>query len=249
MLPILLMMMTTIGGFSYKVALSERAKPVASAPPGYPATWKEHVEVISGTDPRDAAFFRFMRRQAKELREDYYRGDVADGHGSFETYDNAGWLDVSERVIAASPDLVSVATEETSYGAGRPHPDHEDGNYFIWSRRLHRLLKQDDVLGVPPDRALRRLALSRYDNREGLEKPDDPDGIPLAWDHATIGPAGIIWSFGPYELGGYLAGGHATIPWSALRPYLRRHRPFVIEAIRAAPERFRGPRAVPRASR
>ncbi|HEX4739120.1 MAG TPA: hypothetical protein VH331_16330 [Allosphingosinicella sp.] len=238
MLPILLMVMTTVGGFSYKTStLFDRTKPVTSAPSGYAATWKEHVQIIAGTDARDAEFSRFMRLMGRKLEEDYYRGDGAEGLDSFETYGTAGSLDVSESLIAASPDIVSAIITASSYEAGMPHPQVQGWSSFVWSRRLHRPLTQNDVFAVAPNRALRRLALSRFDNPEGLQKPGDPDGIPLPWDHASIGRAGITWSFGPYELGGYVSGGSTTIPWSALRPYLRHHLPFVIGAIRAAPDR------------
>lgn len=241
MLPILLMMTTTVGGFSYKTAtLYDRTKPVTSAPSGYAPTWKEHVEAILATSPKDADFSRFMRQQAKQLQQDYYRGEYGDGRNSFETYDTAGSMEVSERVIAASPDIVSVETGTSFYQAGAAHPNSDGGRSFIWSRRLRRPLTQHDVFAVPPDRALRRLALSLFSNREGLQNRDAPDGLPLAWDHASIGPDGITWSFGPYELGGYVSGGNTTIRWSALKPYLRRHLPFVTSAIRAAPAKFEG---------
>jgi hypothetical protein len=177
--------------------------------------------------------------ELREHRLDHHLRGRADAPDSFETHDIAGGLDVSESVIAASPDIVSVVTEASTYEAGTPHPQSnaDKGRCFIWSRRLHRPLAENDVFAVPPDRALRRLALSRFGNRDALQDPDDSDGLPLSWDHASIGPAGIAWSFGPYELGGYLSGGSAMIPWSALKPYLRRDLPFAIGAIRAAPGR------------
>ena len=62
------------------------------------------------------------------------------------------------------------------------------------------------------------------------------DGIPLSWDHASIGPAGITWSFGPYELGGYVSAGDATVSWADLKRYLRRDLPFAIRSIRPRPD-------------
>ena len=69
-----------------------------------------------------------------------------------------------------------------------------------------------------------------------MTNPDDPNGIPLDWNHARIGPHGITWSFEPYELGGYVSAGDATVSWSALKPYLRRQLPFAIDKIRSAPQ-------------
>lgn len=93
-------------------------------------------------------------------------------------------------------------------------------------------MTEADVFVRAPDRALRRLAQAHFDNREQLTNPDDPDGLPLSWNEASIGQEGITWSFSPYELGGYLSGGNATIPWTALKPYLRVNLPFSIKAIR-----------------
>jgi len=67
---------TTVGGFSYKtVTLSERAKQVSSAPDGYPATWKEHVEAVVGTSPADRDFTAYMKRRAVEMQKGYYQDD------------------------------------------------------------------------------------------------------------------------------------------------------------------------------
>jgi hypothetical protein len=227
------MMATTVGGFSYKVAaLSDRTRSVKTAPSGYSATWKEHVETIVATHPKDADFSRFMRRQAIRLQRDYYQGDSADQCSSFEKCEDAGSVEVSETIISASPDVVSVSVCTNFYIAGMAHPNVESVRIFIWSRRLHRMLTQSDVFAVPPDRTLRRIAQSKFDNRDNLLNADAPDGIPLDWDHASIGPDGITWSFGPYELGGYLSAGDATVSWSVLRPYLRRKLPFVVPTIR-----------------
>jgi hypothetical protein len=236
MLSILLAAAITVGGFTYRTeTIADRQRPIGVASKE-PAVWKEHVEAIVATAPGDRDFSRSMREQATRSRDAFYRGDGGDGHLSFATYENAGWLDVSERVTAASPDLVSVAVEASFYEGGAAHPNTDSSSKLNWSRRLHRLLTQRDVFATPPDRALRRLAQLRFDNRDGLQRPDDPDGIPLSWDHASIGPDGITWSFGPYELGGYLSGGKATVSWSELKPYLRPKLPFVIKTIRAAPE-------------
>ena len=89
---------------------------------------------------------------------------------------------------------------------------------------------------------MRRLALTRFDNPDGLQNPDNPDGIPLRWDRASIGPDGITWFFDPYELGGYVSAGSATIGWPALRPYLRPELPFAIGEVRKAPDTDRKPR-------
>jgi hypothetical protein len=171
-----------------------------------------------------------MRREALRSQRDYYGDDQGEDCSSFETCEHAGSVEVSEDVTSASADIVSVNVGTSFYVAVRS---------FIWSRRLHRLLTQTDLFAVPPDRALRRLAQSNFDNRDNLQNPDDPNGIPLDWDHASIGPDGITWSFEPYELGGYLSAGEATVSWSALRPYLRRKLPFAIAAIRSMrrPER------------
>jgi hypothetical protein len=231
MLPILLLMATTVGSFSYHtVTLSDRTKKVASAPTGYTPSWKEHVEAIVATDARDAGLSRFLRAQAIRLQQDYYNGDG--GPSSFESFSYAGWVEVSEEVIAASPDIVSVSMGTSFYLANMAHPNSENVSHVVWSRRLQRPLAQDDVLAVPPDHALRQLALSSFDNREQLCCAPMTDGLPLEWDHASIGPDGITWSFGPYELGGYLSAGSATIGWSALKPYLRHDLPFRIEALR-----------------
>jgi hypothetical protein len=233
MLATLLSMAATVGGFSYEIAtVCQRTKQVPSAPPGYAATWTESVEAIEAADPQDGDFSRFMRKQAMRLRQDYY-GHFGEQR-SFETLDQAGSMDVTEDVTAASPDLVSVSIGTAYYEAGMAHPDSEGGRTLIWSRRLHRLLTQDDVFAIPPDRALRRVALALFDNRDNLQNPDNPDGIPLAWDHASIGPDGITWSFGPYELGGYLSAGSAMVGWPALKPYLRHDLPFAIGAIEEA---------------
>lgn len=230
-----MMIATTVGGFSYHVAtLFDRSKPVKTTPPEYEPVWKERIEAIVASSRRDADFSRFMRQQALRLQQEYYRGYGAD-QATYEAFDHAGWLEVGEAVIAASPDLVSVSMGAGFYQADMAHPNQQGSRTFIWSRRLHRPLKQADVFAVPPDRALRRLALAKFDNRDELQHPDDPDGISLEWDRASIGPDGITWSFQPYELGGYLSGGSATIGWPALKPYLRHKLPFEIDAIRTAP--------------
>lgn len=225
---------TMAGGFPYQtVVLSDRTKPVSSAPSGYPASWKEHVEVVIGTEPEDKEFSAFMRQKAEEFRQVFYRGD---NPSSFENWDDAGSVDVLEHVIAASPDVVSVSIEVGFYYAGAAHPGVGTTQNLIWSRRLRRSLSEKDVFAVAPDRALRRVALAQFDNRDGLTRPDDPEGIPLLWERASIGPKGITWSFAPYDLGGYLSGGSTTISWSTLRPYLRSDLPFSIDTIRVAPQ-------------
>jgi hypothetical protein len=231
MLPLLLLAATTVGSFSYdNVTLSERTKRVASAPVGYVPTWRERVEAIVAMDARDADLSRFLRAQAIRLQQEYYNDDG--GPSSFETFSYAGWMEVSEEVTAASPEIVSVSLGTSFYLANMAHPNSENVSYVIWSRRLQRPLSQGDVFAVPPDHALRQLALSSFDNSEQLCCEPMMDGLPLEWDRASIGPDGITWSFGPYELGGYLSAGSATIGWSALKPYLRRDLPFRIEALR-----------------
>ena len=233
---LLIAAVTTVGGFSYKtVTLSDRTKHVASAPEGYPATWKEHVEAIASTPPSDHDFNAYMRRQAVELQRSYYQDD-SNPQRSLATYAVAGSVDISEDVIAASRDIVSVSTGASFYVAGMPHPNGYGGSNFTWSRRLHRVLTENDVFARSPDRALRQLALAQFDNRDDLQNQDDPDGISLPWDHANIGPKGITWSFGPYELGGYLSGGNTTISWAALKPYLQPNLPFTIKSIEEAPD-------------
>jgi hypothetical protein len=235
------MMATTVGGFSYEVVtLSDRTSSVKTAPSGYAPTWKEHVETIVATRSKDADFSRFMRRQAIRLKLDYYEGDSSDQCSSFASCEDAGRVEVSQTVISASPDIISVSVGTNFYKAGMAHPNVEGVRTFIWSRRLHRLLTQDDVFAVPPDRNLRRIAQIKFDNRDNLQNADDPDGIPLSWDHASIGPDGITWSFRPYELGGYLSAGDATVSWSALEPYLRRKLPFVVNTIRTTPSQAGG---------
>lgn len=227
-----------VGGFAYKIAtVCQQTKPVPSAPPGYAATWTETVETIEAADPTDADFSRFMREQAMRLRQDYYQGFGA--QASFDTHREAGSIDVTADVTAASPDLVSVSIGTAYYEAPMSHPNSEGRRDLIWSRRLHRLLKQDDVLAVAPDRALRLIAQARFDNRANLQDPENPDGIPLAWDRASIGPKGITWWFDPYELGGYPSAGSATVEWPALEPYLRHDLPFAIAAIHEAPHTVR----------
>lgn len=230
----LLAAVTMAGGFPYQVVvLSNRTKPVSSAPAGYPATWKEHVEVVIGTEPKDKDFSAFMHQKAEEFRQDFYRGD---NPSSFENWNDAGSVDIIEHVIAASPDVVSVSIEVGFYYAGAAHPGVGTRKNLIWSRRLHRALSEEDVFAVSPDRALRRVASAQFDNRDGLTRPDDPEGIPLSWESASIGPKGITWSFVPYELGGYLSGGSTTISWSTLQPYLRSDLPFSADTIRLTPE-------------
>lgn len=231
MLSILFLM--TVGGFTYdKVALSDRTKPIASAPDSHAAAWRETIQTLVAADPRDAAFSLLMREQAAILAQDYYRGDTGSAEGSFENNDVAGWLEVTEEVVAASPDIVSVHAELGFFEASMAHPENDFDANIVWSRKLQRPLKEKDVFALLPDLALRRLALSLFDNRQAISDPL-PDGLPLDWDRATIGPRGITWSFKPYELGGYLSGGTATIGWAALRPYLRRDLPFEISALRA----------------
>lgn len=225
---------TVVGGFSYKtVTLFERTKRVSSAPQGYPATWKEHVETIVSTSPNDRNFNAFVKRQAIELQRGYYRDDGT-SPVAFAKYDVAGSLDVDATLIAASPEIISFTIGSGFYQAGMAHPNSDDDRAFTWSRKLNRVLIEQDVFARKPDRALRLLALARFDNRDNLQNPDDPDGIPLAWDRATIGRNGITWSYSPYELGGYLSGGGATLSWAELKPYLRTDLPFSIPSIRDA---------------
>ena len=213
----------------------ERTKPVSSAPPGYARTWKESIEAVEVGQANDAEFSRAMREHAARLNRLYYQGMGGGENASYETHDLAGTLNVTQEVTAASPDILSVRMRADYYEAGMAHPDSVGANTVIWSRRWHRPLTQGDVFAVPPDRALRRLALLRFDNPDRLQNPDNPDGIPLPWDRASIGPNGITWFFEPYELGGYVAAGSATIGWPALRPYLRSELPFVISEVREIP--------------
>ena len=189
--------------------------------------------MIVGTSVRDAAFSRLMRREAAKSLREYYGGEVAPDCTAFDRCETAGRVQVVEDVTSASPDVISANIGTGFYNAGMAHPNSLGARSFIWSRRLNRLLNQSDVFAIPPDNALRRLAQSNFDNREDMQNPDDPKGIPLEWDHASLGPEGITWSFEPYELGGYLSAGSATISWSALKPYLRRKLPFVIRETRS----------------
>jgi hypothetical protein len=225
-----------VGGFSYRTVISERTKSVKSAPAGYGPTWKEHVEEIVAADRKDADFSRLMRGEALRSKRGFdYEGSACK---SFDTCQAAGSLDIREELLSASPDLVSVRISIGFYEAGMAHPDSAGVRSYVWSRRLHRLLRESDVFAVRPDRALRRLAQSNFDNRDAMTNPDATDGIPLEWRRATIGPDGITWFFDSYELGGYPSAGTATIKWSALKPYLRRNLPFAIDAIRSAPGQF-----------
>lgn len=226
-----------LGGFSYRTVISDRTKPAKSAPVGYAATWKEHVEKIVAADPKDADFSRLMRGEVLRAERGFnYEGDACK---SFETCQAAGSLDIEEELLAASPDLVSVRIYIGFYEAGMPHPGSAGVRSYIWSRRLHRLLGEGDVFAVRPDRALRRLAQSNFDNRANMTNPDSGDGIPLEWNRANIGLDRITWFFDSYELGGYPSAGTATVKWSALKPYLRRNLPFKVDAIRSAPDRSR----------
>lgn len=227
-----------VGGFPYKITtVCQQTKPVASAPAGYAATWTETVETIEAASPTDADFSRFMREQVMRLRQEYYHGFGE--QASFGTHSEAGSIDVTADVIAASPDLVSVSIGTVYYEAGMSHPNSGGRQDLIWSRRLHRPLKQDDVFAIKPDRALRLIAQARFDNRENLQNPENPDGIPLKWHRASLGPSGITWWFDSYELGGYASAGSATIEWLVLKPYLRHDLPFAIAAIREASEAVR----------
>jgi hypothetical protein len=225
-----------VGGFSYRIVISDHTKKVKLAPRGYPPTWKQHVETVVGTDPKDGDFSRLMWRAVRRSERGFK--DEGDKCTSFNTCEAAGSLDITEELVSASPDLISVRIGTSFYEAGMPHPNSAGARSYIWSRRLHRLLAESDVFALRPDRTLRRLAQSAFDNRRAMTNPDNPDGIPLRWDRASIGPQGITWFFEPYELGGYPSGGTATIEWSALKPYLRRKLPFEIRSIRSAPNRF-----------
>jgi hypothetical protein len=197
------------------------------------ACGKERVEAIVGTHPGDVDFSRFMRREASRSQRDFYGDDQGEDCRSFETCERAGSVEVSEDVTSASPDIVCVNVGTSFYVAGMTHPNSLGVRSLIWSRRLHRVITQTDVFAVPPDSALRRVAQSNFDNRNNLQNPGDPDGIPLDWRHASIGPDGITWSFGPYELGGYLSAGDAAVSWSTLRPNLRPKLAFAIATIRS----------------
>ena len=225
-----------VGGFSYRTVISERTKSVKSAPAGYAPTWKEHVEKIVAADPKDADFSRLMRAEALRAKRGFdYEGDACK---SFDTCQAAGSLDIREELLSASPDLVSVRFSTSFYEAGMPHPGSAGVRSYIWSRRLHRFLREADVFAIRPDRALRRLAESNFDNQDVMTDPEATDGVPLEWRRATIGRNGITWFFDSYELGGYPSAGTATVKWSALKPYLRRNVPFAIDAIRSAPGQF-----------
>ncbi len=227
-----LMMATTIGGFTYHdVTLSDRTRQVGEAP-NKDLTWKEHVKAVKAVSSKDVAFSRYMRKQAVRLQKEYYGGGAVDERASFASYSDGGWLDVSQSVVAGSPDVVCVSMEASSYGTGAAHPNLESAQTVNWSRKLNRPLQQGDVFAVQPDRALRLLAAAKFSNRStdsGLA-----DGLPLDWNSACIGPKGITWSYGPYSFGGYLSGGDTTISWTALKPYLRSRLPFVVSTIRAA---------------
>jgi len=226
--------MTTVGGFSYQTTpIFHRTKRVPSAPDGYKPFWKEEVDTITAKSPKDAAFSRYLRARIIALQRSYY----AEGGQSFRTHDWAGEIKVGATLIAASPDIVSVELGSDSYLAGTPHPNTDLDPNIIWSRRLQRPLKQSDVFAVAPDRTLRRLAVSRYSNRDALDQQKLKEGIPLNWSRATIGSKGITWSFGSYYLGGYGSGGKTTLSWSDLKPYLKRNLPFDKSTIRDVPIR------------
>lgn len=164
----------------------------------------------------------------------YYQDDAA-SHVAFANYDVAGSLDVDATLMAASPEIVSFTIGSGFYQAGMARPNSDDDRAFTWSRKLYRVLTEQDVFARKPDRALRRLALARFDNRDNIQTPDDPDGIPLAWDRATIGRTGITWWYSPYELGGYLSGGGTTLTWPSSNPICApscrsRFRPSVMRA-------------------
>jgi hypothetical protein len=220
----------TVGGFAYRVMISDRKKHVKSAPDGYAPTWKEHVETVVAGARRDAAFSELMKREVSRSRREFYSDE---GCTSFESCADAGSVDIVEELAAASPDLVSVNIGTGFYRAGMPHPQYMSSRSFVWSRRFSRQLEERDIFARPPDRALRSLAQKRFDNRENMTNPNDPAGIPLDWTHASVGPHGITWSFEPYELGGYVAAGATTVSWAELKPYLRRPLPFTIRTLRA----------------
>jgi|GEM_PF-6647714 len=229
-----ILLMTAVGGFSFNVnVLSDRSKTIHGVPAGERAEWKEHIEAIVPSDPRDADLARLLLGQARAFARDYYAGDTGDASGSFEATDTAGSLDVFETLEAASSDLVSVHVGASYYEASMAHPNSDASLNIVWSRRLHRPLTQADVLSIAPDRALKLKALAAFDNQEGIDASQFTDGLPLDWKHATVGPAGISWTFGPYELGGYASGGSATVSWASLAPYLRRPLPFSIAKLRA----------------
>ncbi|MEY2926285.1 MAG: hypothetical protein RL367_762 [Pseudomonadota bacterium] len=236
MAPAFLIMAATVAGFSYNVlTLSDRTKHVQMSDSHQ--TWKEHVTAIEAAHSRDATFSRYMRQQAIRLRNEHYGGGVLDERKSFATSNDGGWLDISETVTAASPDIISVRIEADSYEAGAPHPVVESQASINWSRLMQRPLEQSDVFEVPPDLALQRIALAHFSNRDSVASDGKSSGLPLDWHSASIGPNGITWFFGPDELGGYLSGGEAEVSWSALTPYLRHKLPFAVAAIRAAPIR------------
>ena len=126
------MLATTVGGFSYEVVtLSDRTKSVKTAPTGYAPTWKEHVETIVSTRSKDADFSRFMRQQAIRLKRDYYEGDYSDQCSSFASCEGAGSVEVSQTVISASPDIISVIVGTNFYKAGMAHPNVQGVRTFI----------------------------------------------------------------------------------------------------------------------
>lgn len=137
--------LTVVGEFSYKtVTLFERTKRVSSAPLGYPATWQEHVETIVSTSPSDREFNAFVKRQAIELQRGYHQDDAA-SPVAFENYDVAGSLDVDATLIAASPEIISFTIGSGFYRAGMAHPNSDGDRAFTWSRKLNRVLIEQDV--------------------------------------------------------------------------------------------------------
>ena len=129
------MMATTVGGFSYEVVpLSDRTKSVKTAPTGYAPTWKERVETIVATRSEDADFSRFMRRQAIRLKQDYYGSDYSDQCSSFASCEDAGWVDVSQTVMFASPDIISVSVGTSFYKAGMAHPNVQSARPWCFTR-------------------------------------------------------------------------------------------------------------------
>lgn len=149
-------------------------------------------------------------------------------------------LDVDARMelVSASPDVIVVQMGVSTYWKGRPHPQWQR-EARIWSLPLGRRLAPSDFLDAdkPWDRALTAVAQANLKstvdppNNTFLGKIASIDNI----DHWRLTPAGIEIVFDPYELGGYLSAAKSLLPWSEVRPYLRRDAPFDPASLREPP--------------
>ncbi len=197
----------------------------------------EEVDIVQIDAPRSDAEVRWnaeARRQADAAQKEVYKFTDDSSVYNFKTNeDRRVWVTMS--LVSASPDLISTVMEEDTYRFESAHPQECANSATTWSLRLGRPLSATDVFDPTTpwkkDVQLKVEAHLKATNPPlGSAKPYDVDRV----ERWQLRADGLDVVYRSYELGGYLSAADALIPWSELKPYLRRDLPFDPKYIQSA---------------